>query len=1749
MSRINCWKLRSLLWERGLKYFADYPFLSGDEKKSFREILRKKKFRDELDFFKKIKKEIPESKEYVDKLIAGLESAKVTTSHTYWFIDANFKANQYKYTVEQLENIIKAESKEERLLLIQKLKSQIKKQEENIEKLIDILQKIWDTNQLTQKDIQLLRRHIWDDISDEVLEKLISKDNLTKEEVLEIKERLWDKLWKIIIESKVVLENLEWKNVISNLKSLVQNFKDKQAEYTIKSINMWNIAYDLNNKIASVVKEKEKYFLDWWTVERNLKRIKQKWEFKEYVNLYKVYKNSYWKTEDIIKLVKSLDSKDPYTTISDVINRLNKDKKYNFQIIEQTPDRVIVRDNITGNEFVLTRDMLWTDIEQNIIHYMKLFDWNWILSAWNVAVWEQSYNTFTRQKLAETVEKSFYTDIDNINEKLDTVREVYKWIDNLNENGLKKLYDMVKDIEWDITATHQWFADLLVTIPERLSARLKEQLDDMITDKFLSSFWFTQLMANIEYIEAYNPEFAQFLRKVQIANETLISEIHKDVIAKVYKYLNSDAWKQFIEDIENNLPLYVIKDFVYSSKAISKELKDTLLKEMEDKYFELMQNPKTASKNSVYQEIAQYLSSKYEIYKTSDNPTSAIQTDLVNIEKKFQDSKDHQYDWFWFYWYLYTIFKSSDNNLEIIAKQIADSYWKSLNIYSLEFIEKIQESVLTLFTEWKNISSWLTRIRTSMKHINNAMSTHHWIKEWKYFEYQLKTITDDERVIKRITEDLNWVSLYWDSGFWKMFWKMRNLTYRIKMTAFGWKWISIAMQNLTSNFLEWASLFWHYEDTYKEFHKALISLKDTNPSLFKIYKDVFSASETEITKYVDEQQHDIFTKMRVFFLNKYYNSLHKLFDKKTVSQVENELSSVLKKEAPDNINELLKEWKADVYEYIDRNKLKEIIDKYNIPIRWEDLLTTKWREAVLNEILDTLRAQRLAEAVEWKWTKLVAFITNPAGVIDDFSKDAFLKRGIYNKVIHDRWININEFKTLVEEVRKWNTEARNKLEKLLIDVQSDVLKEYNSFFKVAYASWLTRNNFSRWFWLNHFASWWSKKFGDYLYHIFLTPIRTSVTVAKHTWSIKAGMEAGLISLMTDQKFQAFLRQLWILQVAAYNLDKWDEVDVPLWDFIKENTLIWQSINTFVITRAFKEAVRSAKIASENGYNFALWALFGLQALLRNVFAEPRFILSLPVTLLADVYEEWFKPDRLLEITKLWLFNKMNSTFLYNILDYYKWAYSETIDLKDDVHFIEWLFWINLTEYSDYKWELTKTKQILSALKNKNPFHDIWFGALFYSDERRELEANELFETLRKDTTIQQLKVKPQLWSNNPEVVEQLWNEVMKAWLLRWWGPGDKWELVKSPELNMLFEELREKWYNPDLMVKAIRHWIVTWNDREVAKVLTLLDSKWKSVILLSYVLKSEYQRLKKEYKEYLWVKSLPVEAEQEIKEKILRYWIPFMARLNKQFHVKLISNYIEHKYKDVEKWYTEKWKLRENINDMIQTRLFASVVNETETGYKSFIFDSAPVKKVRDIIKNTPDDRKVEALWKYFDKLSSLVPTKEWEMITKAAILYANKSLIGRLLKEHPEKYRKAALKLAEVIFDVDDELDQLTLESLWWRRWSAWRRLARWDKLTKEQRKLWKDIKEWVSKLARDILKNPSIRDRYLKRLYKKIDLDYKPFDYEPRIDEPKFRYERPRDIQSKILEVKRKYLKSKRARRPKTSDIKKALKQAKSN
>jgi len=63
----------------------------------------------------------------------------------------------------------------------------------------------------------------------------------------------------------------------------------------------------------------------------------------------------------------------------------------------------------------------------------------------------------------------------------------------------------------------------------------------MITDKFLSSFWFTQLMANIEYIEAYNPEFAQFLRKVQIANETLISEIHKDVIAKVYKYLNSDA--------------------------------------------------------------------------------------------------------------------------------------------------------------------------------------------------------------------------------------------------------------------------------------------------------------------------------------------------------------------------------------------------------------------------------------------------------------------------------------------------------------------------------------------------------------------------------------------------------------------------------------------------------------------------------------------------------------------------------------------------------------------------------------------------------------------------------------------------------------------------------------------------------------------------------------------------------------------------------------------------------------------------------------------------------------------------------------------------------------------------------------------------------------------------------------------------------------------------------------------------------
>jgi len=66
---------------------------------------------------------------------------------------------------------------------------------------------------------------------------------------------------------------------------------------------------------------------------------------------------------------------------------------------------------------------------------------------------------------------------------------------------------------------------------------------------------------------------------------------------------------------------------------------------------------------------------------------------------------------------------------------------------------------------------------------------------------------------------------------------------------------------------------------------------------------------------------------------------------------------------------------------------------------------------------------------------------------------------------------------------------------------------------------------------------------------------------------------------------------------------------------------------------------------------------------------------------------------------------------------------------------------------------------------------------------------------------------------------------------------------------------------------------------------------------------------------------------------------------------------------------------------------------------------------------------------------------------------------------------------------------------------------------------------------------------------LYKKIDLDYKPFDYEPRIDEPKFRYERPRDIQSKILEVKRKYLKSKRARRPKTSDIKKALKQAKSN
>lgn len=752
----------------------------------------------------------------------------------------------------------------------------------------------------------------------------------------------------------------------------------------------------------------------------------------------------------------------------------------------------------------------------------------------------------------------------------------------------------------------------------------------------------------------------------------------------------------------------------------------------------------------------------------------------------------------------------------------------------------------------------------------------------------------------------------------------------------------------------------------------------------------------------------------------------------------------------------------------------------------------------------------------------------PVWVADWSVEKTWLSDAIYNKIMEDKWLSANDLNMLYKQkldldkqisktswVEQKSLENQKKelvrqIENIFNSARQAATAEYQTFFKSAQQSWIMRNDFSRWIFLNFFSVWGSKKLWEWLQNILVRPLYKANLAYRITWNAQSAARVYMSNLLSND-FMWLLKSSLYFSRMMYELDKDESYDVADNDSTAnkmKNYLYWspywQAVQSFVLTRgamewvkwygAWKEAWLTTQDSILNWLNNATYNI------LSNILKELKFI-SNP---LAWAYMEAVKNP---SATPTDIANAMLDKFLYTFNNSMYYAVSDLYAGLDSKRLDDWWNWWMLDlamwwSFTKYKQDINKLmdawyleKKIKDWKLNINFLDTISWAIFWFPKSYEDRIAYERLKNISdNDKWVRSLKQ----WDTSVLTKEQKIKamDLLFKQTLEWQFNLDD---TKKSELDwkvaLIMNDLQSKWIDIKWLSYAINSWNLKSYEKEMAILKAESLTKADNITLLAYLANKAYVEWKKLAKEK-WIKLSDEDLWKEFKNNIMLQiadsWVISNAmNKDKQYASEVIVQYLRDNYWWTIPWLTASWKWADSdIMKKYSLALLWQLADWRAINWNREKLDNVWARILQDVSdKNLP--KKTAEFFDFIDWLSWV--SNEWKSTAKAWILYGNIKRLKTLLNSPYAPWMSDEMNnLANIIWQYWRTIDitPAMIDALWdnasiWTGWKA----KKWTAPKTKNIDLQKDVVNKIWELRDSIGKNPNyaqvIKDNIIKQAW----------------------------------------------------------------
>jgi len=1306
--------------------------------------------------------------------------------------------------------------------------------------------------------------------------------------------------------------------------------------------------------------------------------------------------------------------------------------------------------------------------------------------------WIKTFNPDTPdEQVVSEVMTNFYKNMSDV-EKQMLIEDVEDWTNILLDHYLTKIWQPLNEVNYNgiLNKFNAFF------LPNHIY--LKEYSPDFYKRfKYLSNkMWILKNTEAVKMEKFYinnKPKISEFSKFFDENKDFFhiyeyMKRYHKvsaDDISDLYTVYKGAAadWKNVTEILELILPEY--------SKY--KKL-DIPLWKFSDMLERFTKREKWLQNSSFYTTMAWYRNKEW---LGNVIPTTELKW-IWDLEKFIED---YVWEWGKYEKIFYDMYKNIDwiPPQDIKAYEISDWLRKQLLNWGSYSISRFNENLYSKMDSASNLD-WVV----------SWMKSHWWSQ---YMKNLMKLDWVPDNVVNRIYWDMiKWESLFWKNMYQKFLWKIRWLTYTIKLNVLSPNAWGMAMQDWLTNWVRvYTTTQWWSQakqrlisGLYKRLHweafddkfKKLFSL-DSNASLDQrnILMETTKASAT--SRFVS-------------FLTKKSTQIEAALEEWVSKGYKwaKEVQYILKKTgvawlSASKINALQSPLALapKVLDFFGANTLmyQKVFD--------ESWISTDFFNTLIDWVEDLYKTMNKLKKDETKLTKNVMDMSN-RGATDTAS----FKKAKWELIDVQTRASIAE-----KEYQRHSDIIYNKLNSIKEEAELD--------YQRLYSMWIfngsNRNWFSRLTWLNFFSSWGSKTMWEFLYYGLLKPIWVFKEMTTR-YGFGAAMKNMLTELPNNYHltslfqwagmYMRLMHRLWKDEdFAEYTPERKIEYLLGLFKM----TPFYQWILSFVGSRALSYGVDDYWKAKDFWLNdwqaVGKWIWTALFHIVGNIYKDVSQTLIKPSSQLIRMYSENkdMSANDWVQFILDYFHDNVRSYTRYALMDSYKWISFKRLDDASWYSFLDMLLWTA----TKYRWDVDKLidDSYLALQQSKKPdgniFDYMWLERNF---------GNLLGRSTYLTTKLKHWRITKELqWDKNfdnilnwdltevsDEMVDYLEKKLAKH---SWINSFDKEKDITNDEqwkIAFILNELKNDWLDVDKIMLTMKYGNLKAREKDLASMEMVGATNVAITSLYAYTMKKLLQEEKAQFRK-LYNDTMPEDMQTEIKRNLMKKFLPSIIQADKQMHINLADSYIRANYWDTLAWVKELWKWGADSEAMriYKIGLLAELVDMDK-----FDFDRDNVKNVFSTLfeKATPE-KKWELIIDAFDTIDKIKwVSQNWKVATKAAILYWHIRDLKTLINwEHWDVISSSVTKLSEMIFDVDNAttINPSLLDNLAWL--SGRKKVSLSGKKLKNYGKQpsWYNrtnfadiVKNWVSSLRKDIVNNPKLKSLAIDYARKKLSASGTP-------------------------------------------------------